>query len=364
MSLQQQAQEIIDRYIASGSENGLQFCVFSKGKCIVDVHGGFFTFDRKEKIDGDTLFPVYSTTKTVAATAVNILIEKGVVSEDTPVKDIWPEFACNGKEKTLLRHLLNHSSGLPQRFPEQRSFEFLCDWKAMTDVIARVRPDWEPGTRTRYQSLTFGWVTGEIVQRITGKSFKEFITEEIFSKASSRDFYIGMDDESEKRAAEFRLPAEQHNAPRPKYENICDPLDELMRQKLVRRSVHPGFNGFASARGLANFYNDMLNERFFSRAMLERATAMHRPEPEPPTLNSWNTFGNGYALSGPVDDVGRVFGHGGFGGSDGLADQKQQLAAGFTCSVLGGHPCKTELFDLVGLVQRKRWIEPPAQTIN
>ena len=225
----------------------------------------------------------------------------------------------------------------------------------MTGAIAKIRPDWLPGTRTRYQSLTFGWVIGETVRRITGKSFKEFISEKIFSRTSRQDFYIGMDDETEKRAAEFRLaPSLPHSSS----DTACDPLDELMRQKIIRRAIHPGFNGFASARGLASFYNDLLNERFFSRSMLLRATTMHRPEPELPTQNSWNTFGNGYALSGPVDDVGQVFGHGGYGGSDGLADRKQNIAVGFTCGVLGGHPCKDELFKLIGLIQRENWIEP------
>ena len=354
MTLQEQAQLIIDRYVDSGSENSLQFCVFKDGECIIDVHSGFKDFDRSVRIDGDTVFPIYSTTKTVAATAVNMLIERGLVSESTPVREYWPEFACNGKEETLLQHLLNHSSGLPQRFPEQQSFEFICDWEAMTGVIAKARPDWIPGTRTRYQSLTFGWVMGETVRRITGISFKEFIEKDIFSKASNRDFYIGMDDGSEKKAAEFRLsPA----TPPSVSDTVCDPLDELMRQRVIRRSVHPGFNGFASARGLANYYNDLLHGRFLSDTMLKRATTMRRPEPEAPTQNSWNTFGNGYALSGPVDDVGQVFGHGGYGGSDGLADQKQRLAVGFTCGIIGGHPCKEELFKLIGLVQRENWIK-------
>ena len=89
--------------------------------------------------------------------------------------------------------------------------------------------------------------------------------------------------------------------------------------------------------------------------MLREATELHRPEQEPPRLNSFDLFGYGFALSGPREAIGRVFGHGGYGGSDGLADQQKNLAVGFTAGVIGYHPCKTELFRLVGLEQRKGW---------
>ena len=128
-----------------------------------------------------------------------------------------------------------------------------------------------------------------------------------------------------------------------------------MRQPCIRRAALPGFNGIASARALARFYQAILAGRYFSREMLLEATELHRPEPEEPKLSSFNVFGYGFALSGPKGDVGRVFGHGGYGGSDGLADREKNLSVGFTAGILGAHPCKTELYKLIGFEQRQGW---------
>ena len=128
-----------------------------------------------------------------------------------------------------------------------------------------------------------------------------------------------------------------------------------MRRPCIRRAALPGFNGIASARALARFYQAILAGRCFSREMLLEATELHRPEPEPPRLSSFNVFGYGFALSGPKEDVGRVFGHGGYGGSDGLADRERNLSIGFTAGILGPHPCKAELYKLVGIEQRRGW---------
>ncbi len=354
MTLQEEAQQIVEKAVADGSENSVQFCAYRDGECVVDVCAGYQDFGRTERINSHTLFPIYSTSKGVPATALNRLIEQGAVSAETPVREIWPEFAVNGKENTLLLHFLNHSSGLHQRFPEQRTYEFVADWKSMIHLIEKSAPSWVPGTRTRYQSLTYGWVTAEIIRRLTGKNFRDYALQELFEPPGITDFVFGMTEESEERAAEFRLaPGEAKT----RSFSICDPLDDLMRQPCIRRAALPGFNGFASAHALAQFYNEILRERYFSRAMLIRATELRRPEKKPPCRKDGECFGNGYVLRGSVRDIGEVFGHGGYGGSEALADRTKNLAVGFTAGILGPHPCKDELYRLVGLVQKEGWAE-------
>ena len=352
MDLQNEAQRIVDAAVADGTENSLQFCVFRDGECIIDVCAGWIGFDRRRRVDSHTIFPIYSTGKGVPAAALTRLIGEGRVSPDQPVADFWPEFAKNGKEHTLVRHLLNHSSGLRQRFPEQKSYELVADWPYMIQVIEESAPDWEPGSRTRYQSLTYGWVTAELIRRITGKEFRDYVREELFQPENITDFYFGTTDEAERNAAEFRLGPDMKPS---SSISICDPLVELMRQPCIRRAALPGFNGFASARALARFYQAILAGRYFSREMLLEATELHRPEPEPPRLGDFNCFGYGFALSGPREEIGRVFGHGGYGGSDGIADRGRGLAVGFTAGVLGSHPCKETLYRLIGLEQRRGW---------
>ena len=354
MNLQKEAQRIVDAAVESGAENSLQFCVYRGGECIVDVCAGWVDFERKRRVDPHTVVPIYSTSKGVPAAALTRLIWEGKLSPDQPVADFWPEFAKNGKERTLVRHLLNHTSGLRQRFAEQKTYELVADWPYMIHVIKESSPDWEPGTRTRYQSLTYGWVTAELIRRISGKEFRDYVRDELFGPAGITDFYFGTTDEAEQNAAEFRRGPDLGPS---SSVSVCDPIDELMRQKCIRRAALPGFNGIASARALAHFYREILAGRYFSRTMLLEATELHCPEPDQPRHSSFGTFGYGFALSGPREDPGQIFGHGGYGGSDGLADRKNELAIGFTAGILGAHPCKEELYRLIGFEQRIGW--PP-----
>ena len=351
--LQEQAQEILGAAVADGSENSLQFCVYRDGECIVDACAGWLDFERTRPINTHTVIPVYSTSKGVPAVAMTRLIAQGKLDPNAPVGEIWPKFAKNGKENTRILHLLNHTSGLPQRFAAQKTYELVADWPTMIRAIEECAPDWEPGTQSRYQSLTYGWVTAEIIQRVTGKTFRDYVIEELFEPEGIEDFYFGTTDEAERNAAEIRCePPIEHK----QGISICDPLDELMRQPCIRRAALPGFNAIASAHALAAFYSAILAERYFPREALREATTLRRPEPGPPTLSQDTpAFGYGFALTGAVDDVGNVFGHGGFGGSGGLADQKQRLAIGFTNGVLGNHPCKAKLYELIHFVEKEAW---------
>lgn len=350
--LQAQVQRILDDAVADGVENSLQFCVYRDGECLANACAGWVDFARTRPINTRTVIPVYSTSKGVPAAAMTRLIAQGKVSPDMLVADIWPEFAQNGKEKTRVLHLLNHTSGLRQRFPEQKTYEQVADWPCMIRAIEKSAPDWEPGTKTRYQSLTYGWVTAEIIQRVSGKPFWTYVKEELFAPEGIQDFYFGMTDEAEQNAAEFRLaPSLQPS----KSFSVCDPLDVLMRQPCIRRAALPGFNAIASAQALAAFYNAILKERYFPQAVLKQATTLNCPEPPPPSRSGFGTYGYGFALSGSLAEPGNVFGHGGYGGSDGLADQNQRLAIGFTAGTLGDHPCKAKLYELVNLTQREGW---------
>ena len=348
MELQKEAQRIVDEAVSSGREHSVQFCAYRDGECIIDVFAGRKDFTTSDKVDNHTLFPVYSTSKTVPATAICRLIAQGKISAETPVRDYWKEFAVNGKENTLLLHLLNHSSGLPQRFPEQKTYEFVADWRAMIHVIENCKPDWEPGTKTRYQSLTYGWVTAETIQRVTGMTFRDYALKELFEPAGINDFIFGLTEEEEKRTAEFQVEPGKKPGVHPEIPTICDTLEDLMHAPQIRKAALPGFNGFASARGLAEFYNAILSNLYFDRAMLQDATTSRCPEQY--EENALSMFGHGYQLlNQDKTDRGQIFGHHGYGGSGGAADRKRNIAVGFTTSYMGYHPCKLQLFELAGL---------------
>ena len=354
MNVNQKAAELLHKTAESFPGIGMQFCVFQEGKCVLNLCEGYAKFDGSKKVDENTLFPIYSTSKIVPGVALTKLIEEGKVSPDQKVTDFWPEFGKNGKENTLVRHLLNHTSGVPQRLKEQTSYEEISNWESMIHAIENVQCDWVPGTKTRYQSLSYGWLTAELIQRITKMSFKEYIIKEL-NFSDSQHFVFGLNDETEKLASEFKLrEGEEKSSSFSK----CDPIDDLMQEPLIRRMVQPGFNGFASAYGLASFMNDVVNCKFFNEQSLMDATSMeYRPEKTPPTLEV-KCWGYGFALAGPLDNTGLLFGHGGYGGTEVVSHRENKTTCSFTTNILcAGEDTKFELFELFGLTIRKGWAQ-------
>ena len=137
----------------------------------------------------DTITNVWSTTKTVTSLAALMLVDRGELDVDAPVARYWPEFAAAGKEGVLVRHLLSHTSGV-SGLDQPAVVEDLYDWDKSTARFAAQAPWWEPGTASGYHALNFGHLIGEVLRRITGKSLKQFVAEEIAGPLGA-DFQIG-----------------------------------------------------------------------------------------------------------------------------------------------------------------------------
>src|SRR4051812_14000283 len=146
---------------------GASVAVFVDGEPVVDVWGGFADAERTMPWQRDTLTNVHSVTKTMTALCALILADRGDLDLDAPVARYWPEFAAAGKDAVLVRHLLAHTAGLPDW---DGPIEELYDWPAATAWLAAKTPLWEPGSAAGYHSLTQGFLVGEVVRRITGRS--------------------------------------------------------------------------------------------------------------------------------------------------------------------------------------------------
>ena len=195
-------QQAVDNAIAKGDEIGMQVVAYHNGKLAVDVWGGLADPKTGRKVDGDTLFSVYSVTKAVVATAIHMMVDRGHLDYDTPIVKWWPEYGAYGKENTTVRHVLTHRACVPQ-MPAGITVERMCDWDWMTNAIAQLKPLAEPGTKTLYLSMTFGWILGEVLrradphQRTTGR----FVREEIAQPLKAPDLWIGLPDEATPRFA-------------------------------------------------------------------------------------------------------------------------------------------------------------------
>lgn len=257
--------EAIETAIERG-EVGVQVAVYHKGRLVVDAWGGLADPDTDRAVDGDTLFNVYSVTKAVAATALHIQVDRGLIDYGTKVADFWPEYTAHGKERTTVRDVLTHRAGVPQ-MPEDVTPERMCDWEWMVRAIAAMKPLAEPGTKTLYQSMTFGWLVGELVRRTDkkGRSFGTFVKEEIAQPLKADDLWIGIPDAVESRIARQidDMGATPPDALPPLFLESMPPQVALtpavFERPDVRRAEVAGVGGIFNARSEARFWAMLAN---------------------------------------------------------------------------------------------------------
>ena len=155
----------LEEIVSSGAELGLQVAAYHEGKLVIDACAGIADPATGRKVESDTLFTVFSTTKGVIYAAIHLLAERGRLSYEDTVARFWPEFGARGKQKVTVGQVLDHSAGVPQ-MPNGATAEDICDWDRICAAIADLPPLWEPGTKTGYHAFTIGWILGEVVRRI------------------------------------------------------------------------------------------------------------------------------------------------------------------------------------------------------
>ena len=326
-------QQLLDRLVASGQSSGVQVAAYLDGKLVVDAWAGEADPTTGRMVDGETLFPVFSTSKGLAATAVHRLVERGVLAYDDPIARYWPEFAANGKSGITLRQALNHTAGMPQ-MPELGTMADTCDWNGMCRAIAAMPPIVEPGSRTIYHAITYGWIIGETASRADGRSFPQILDEEVSKPLGLTGAFIGIPDRVEHLVTPIDfvppatppVPAVPAVPPDPIAARAVPqwvlPLEAWLNRPDVRRACIPASNGIMNARSVAKHYAALAGGtvdgvRLLSEATISEALRATGPDPR---------RGLGYGLSGPDADPGAVFGHGGYGGSNGFADRRSRLA--------------------------------------
>ena len=244
--------------IDSGQDVGCSACVAVEGEVVADVWGGWMDEDETRPWERDTIVNVWSTTKTMTALAALMLVDRGELDVDAPVATYWPEFAQNGKDGVLVRHLMSHTAGLPG-FDPSLSNEELFDWDTTCANLAAQAPWWEPGSASGYHAITQGQLVGEVVRRVTGVSLGTFFAKEIAGPLDA-DFHIGTEPVHFDRISNVIAPPGRSVA------DGMDPDDEIQRKMIAstpdvtaqtawteafRRAELPAANGHGNARSVA-----------------------------------------------------------------------------------------------------------------
>ena len=356
-------------------EVGAAVAVTVDGRPVVDLWAGHADQMRTRPWARDTIVNVYSTTKGMTALCLHRLVEEGAVDLDAPVARYWPEFGQAGKEAIPVRSLLGHRAGLAAVRPMLPG-DALYDWEAMVNALAAETPWWEPGTAHGYHAITFGWLVGEVVRRVSGKTLGTYFRD-TFARPLGLDFHIGLVDAEHHRVAEMSpipLPEPGAEGLQLAMVMMSDPEGLAARAFMNppsvgrgpnipewRRAEIPGANGHGDARVLARIYGalarggDVDGVHVLSPESIARCHAelSHGPDL---VLQLATRFGHGFMLSQDRPDARfgpgtRAFGHPGAGGSLGFADPDAKVGFGYVMNRMGPHilvdPRATALADAV-----------------
>jgi CubicO group peptidase (beta-lactamase class C family) len=337
-------------------EVGAAVAVMVDGEMVVDLWAGHADPARTRPWERDTIVNVYSTTKGITTICALRLVDQGLLDLDAPVAKYWPEFAQAGKEKLPVRYLLSHRAGLPavkEILPKGSLFQ----WDTMTAALARQEPWWEPGTKHGYHALTFGWLVGEVVRRISGRSLGAYFREEI-AEPLSLDFHIGLAAEHDARTAEIIPGAPTPDEMKRFAELMSDP--QSMAAKSIfnppdmmqpghantrqwRAAEIPAANGHSNARALARACGalarggELDGVRALSQEAIDQAVVVQSDGPDA-VLGQPYRFGLGFMLTIPEHPFGpnpRAFGHTGSGGSLGFADLDAKVGFAYVMNQMG-----------------------------
>lgn len=247
--------------VSAGEETGAAIAVDVDGELVVDIWGGYADAARTVPWVEDTIVNVFSCTKTLTALAALMVIDRGALDPYARVAEYWPEFAENGKQDIEVRHLLAHTSGV-SGWDAPFSIDDLYDWQKATAQLARQAPWWQPGSASGYHAVNYGHLIGEVVRRVTGKSLKQFVREEI-AEPLGADIQIGARADDDHRIAELipppPLPVALDVLPKehPARKTFSTPLPPdangaaLAETTAWRRADIGAANGHGNARSLA-----------------------------------------------------------------------------------------------------------------
>ena len=345
-----------ERLYRSGIHPGIQLCVRRRGAVILDRAIGHARGNGPDdppqaaKVALTTAMPfnIFSAAKAVTAMVIHLLDQRDALRLDDPVADYIPGFAVGAKQWITIRHVLSHRAGIPNIPPEAMQLERLNDPEGIVRMLCELRPTGRPGRQLAYHAITGGFILGELVQRVTGRTIREFFDAEVRRPLGFRWLSYGVPPEDVDSVVRnyFTGPP------------ALPPLSFLLRRALgveFRRAtdlsndprfltaVIPAANVIVTANELARFYQLLLDGgsqggvRIFDPRTIRRATSESSYFEIDFTLGLPIRYGMGFMLGGDWlslfgPDTGRAFGHLGFTNIVSWADPERQVAAALLTS--------------------------------
>jgi CubicO group peptidase (beta-lactamase class C family) len=329
----------LSKNLDDGADVGASVAVMVGGEPVVDIWGGFVDEGKTTPWEQDTLVNVWSTTKTMTFLCALMLADRGQLDFHAPVADYWPEFAAAGKQDVEVRHLMSHSAGLAG-WTQHLETEELADWEKCTSLLAAQEPWWEPGTASGYHAVTQGFLIGEVVRRITGKTIGTWFAAEVAGPLGA-DFHIGLPAREDHRVSPVIPPppvdleamAPSDIALRALSNPVLDA--SWTRNEWWRRAEIPAANGQGNARSVATVQSIIAGggEARGVRLLSEKGCDVifeEQADGEDLVLGMPMRYGMGYGLSSETMPMGpRTCFWGGYGGSLIIMDQEAGITVAY-----------------------------------
>jgi CubicO group peptidase (beta-lactamase class C family) len=351
---------VVDAFMENyrvGDETGSACCVFKNGKAVVDLWGGFGDREHTQPWEQHSTVCMMSVAKGVTAIAFNMLIDRGLIDVDAPVARYWPEFAQNGKDRIKVRWLLDHTAAIPVLTTNPLWPGAMFDRESYVEALAQQVPLWQPGTKAAYHVHNMGYLLGEVMKRVCGKSVSGFVRQEITGPLGA-EYNIGhLTAEEIERVVEVmpnmsaRLFAAKDVAapetavwdgallrPLAFRQNPIEPWYVTLNSAVWKSAEIASGNGHGNGRGVALIYGTLANGgelngvRLMSKAGIEAMiTEQHNQielMQERPYHQALGVLRNTAeaVYMGPNP---RAFGHHGIGGSIGFADPDAGIGFGY-----------------------------------
>ena len=358
-----------ERNFTEHGDIGAAVAVWVEGDLVVNLWGGHATRGadarRRRRWRENTLASVFSGSKGLTSTCVHLLADRGEIDLDTPVAHYWPEFGQAGKAGITVAQVLGHRSGVIA--PRTRMpYRDATDWDLVCSRLAEAEPWWEPGTAQGYHMVSFGFILGEVVRRVTGRTLGQYLRTEI-AEPMGIDVHIGLPGAEHSRCADMinkphiRDVLANGGAPGHPTSLAEHPMaglsaamgfvpdDELGSHDLAlwRRSEFPGTNAHVSALGLATFYNGLAQEKILTREHLEKVRVSQGGF-DPDVVLGPRVADHGWGLGYMLNQRGvagpnlRSFGHGGSGGSYGFVDLEHRIGYAYVMNYFDATKCNAD----------------------
>lgn len=320
--------EVFDGLLENRTHPGAQLTVRRAGRILLHAAGGTARpGEDGPAVTDRTLFLLFSATKPITALAIHMLAERGRLDLNAPVARYWPEFAQGGKEGATLVHVLSHQAGLPVG-PKWLTWETWCDLDTVARAMAERQARWVPGTDVGYHAINYGWILGEVVRRVDGRTLGRFVADEITGPLGLADTYIGLPPE---RDAEVAHHVDLSN----EFPFVAD-----FNRPEVHAAQCGAATGISTTADLTRFYTMLLRGgeidgvRLVRPETVARATGVVVDMQLDRTLKVPVRWALGFHLGGPSSAFGRrsskhTFGHSGHGSTTGWADPELDLAVAF-----------------------------------